>query len=504
MLLIPLLSSLAIASSAIPQTRVLPVSTVPQARYVFLFIGDGMGLAQVALAEAYQASISGDTLGFEPVSFSRFPVLGMATTQCATRRITESSAAATALATGSKAADGTLGLSPGRNDTLRTIAEEARDAGRKVGILTTVSVDHATPAGFYAHVASRGDYNGIGMSLPRSGFDVFAGAGFIAPVGNGNVWQRLQTDGYFVAQGRAALQSHQSGRVVALAPVNAPANALPWELDRPASSPDQPTLSDFVRETTRLLEGNPQGFFVMVEGGRIDWAGHGNDAGAAIGEVRSLDSAVLVALAFAARHPGEVLIVVTGDHETGGLALGRTALGYQSNLGLFQYQKSSQDALVDSLQEPLDLFDSIRSTDSCMAVIGRRTGLGIEPLLALSASDRERFMNAWATEHARPVGGRGSIMGSLAIAMLAEKAGVGWSSTAHTSIPVPVYAWGAGAEAFQGRMDNTDIAKRLRQAMGIGLKPLRAQTTERLVAKRQPQPKKPLPLRKWPFKKTFR
>ena len=480
MLLIPSLSTLLLcASSARIASLPSPVRKIepPRVRYVFLFIGDGMGPAQTALAEAYRSSIAGDTLGFAPLSFTSFPELGTATTQCATRRTTESSAAATALATGNKAADGTIGLAPRTKDTLRTIAEDARDAGRKVGILTTVSVDHATPAGFYAHVSNRNDYATIASQAPASGFDVLAGGGFLDPAG---VWQKFQAESYAVAQGRTALRNHRWGRVVALAPTGAPVNALPWELDRAAADTDQPTLSDFVRETARLLEGNPQGFFVMAEAGRIDWACHSNDAGSMIGEVLALDSAVRAALSFAERHPGEVLVVVTGDHETGGLSLGRTALGYQTNFGLYQYQKSSRDALIDSLQAPLDLFDSIRSTDSCLAVIARRTGLGRE--IALESADKQRLLDAWRTEQSYSVGSRGTHMGTLALAMLAEKAGIGWSSTAHTSLPLPVYAWGAGAEAFRGRMDNTDIAKRLRAAMGIGMKAVAKPTPPPVVA----------------------
>ena len=465
--------------SPIP-SPVRKIDAPPRVRYVFLFIGDGMGPAQTALAEAYRSSIAGDTLGFEPLSFTRFPEYGTATTQCATRRTTESSAAATALATGNKAADGTIGLAPRTNDTLRSIAEDARDEGRKVGVMTTVSVDHATPAGFYAHVANRGDYATIASQAPASRFDVLAGSGFLDP---GGVWQKFQAEGYVLAQGRTALRNHRWGRVVALAPTGAPANALPWELDRAAANADQPTLSDFVRETARLLEGNPQGFFVMAEAGRIDWACHANDAGAMIGEVLALDSAVRAALSFAERHPGEVLVVVTGDHETGGLSLGRTIMGYQTNFGLYQYQRSSKEALIDSLQEPLDLFDSIRSTDSCLAVIARLTGLG--GAIPLDPTDKQRLLDAWRTEQLSSVGSRGTYMGTFAIDMLAEKAGIAWSSTAHTSLPLPVYAWGAGAEAFRGRMDNTDIPKRLRAAMGIGMKTAAKQVTPPVVAPRQ-------------------
>lgn len=439
----------------------------PSARYVFLFVGDGMGLSQVALTEAYQASQAQDPKGFQDLSFTGFPVLGMATTHCATRRITESSAAATAMATGSKADDGTLGVSPGAHKPLRTIAEEARDAGRRVGMLTTVSLDHATPAGFYAHVPDRNAYHGISLGMARSGFDLFAGGGLLDPVSKTeNVWDTLRAKGYSTTHGKTALAKADTLPLVALPPRGAPPNGLMWMLDRSAADADMPTLADFVKESARLLEKGPSGFFVMAEAGRIDWAGHSNDARSAIGETQGLDSAVKAALEFAKRHPGEVLIVVTGDHETGGLALGNGAQGYQSDIGLLKHQISSQDALTDSLRPHLLLPDSRTSLQASLSLVTRRTGLGTA--IPLSPSDTAAFLQAWKdVRSAPPVKRDPKPIASWAIAMLARKAGIGWTTTAHTAVPVPVYAWGTGADAFQGRMDNTDIAKKLRLAMGL-------------------------------------
>lgn len=451
---------------------VLSSPKTPEVRYVFLFIGDGMGLNQVALTEAYQASMAGDSIGFVPVSFTRFPVFGTTTTHCATKRTTESAAAATAIASGHKAGEGALGMGVGDHAVLRTIAEEARDVGRKVGILTTVSIDHATPAGFYAHVANRNSYNDIGMALARSRFDVFAGGGFLAPTAPHDVWNELRSNRYTITRGVAALRSHKKGPVLALTPDSPATTALPWTIDRTANDSDQPTLAEYVRQTIRLLESNPAGFFVMAEAGRIDWAGHSNDPGATIGEVQSLDSAVQVALDFARSHPGEVLIVVTADHETGGLALGNDKLGYNSSLGLLRHQIASQDVLAATLRALLALPDSSHSLDSCLATIGRLTGLGREPALALTSEERAELGKAWAGERTLPSEKRGSEMARSAIALLSTKAGIGWTTHAHTFVPVPVYAWGAGAEVFAGRLDNTHIAWKLRKAMGLRPKPV--------------------------------
>lgn len=464
-----ILTLLALLSSAAPKNQA--------AKYVFLFIGDGMGLGQVALAEAYQSSLAGDTLGFQPVSFSQFPVLGIATTHCATRRITESSAAATAFASGSKAADGTLGLDPHDNTPLRTIAEDALAQRRGIGILTTTSIDHATPAAFYAHVSNRNHYYEIGAALTRSGMDVFAGGSFRDPHDQGskspreNVWSLAKKAGYEVVRGRKALLARTSSKVLAFSSPAARDSAVPYEIDRSRGSSDQPSLEDFVRETSRLLEG-PNGFFVMAEGGKIDWACHRNDARTQIDEVLGLDAAVRSALAFAKKHPGEVLIVVTADHETGGLSLGNGRLGYQSNFGLLRHQRASQETLEDSLLAALARKDSSLATH--LAVVVRETGLATTLGLELSKEDSATLIEAHrASLKPGSKGPWGSYhpMAWTATRLMSDKAGVGWTTPAHTAIPVPVYAWGTGAEAFRGRMDNTDLAKRLRKAMGIPSSP---------------------------------
>lgn len=445
----------------------------PHPRYVFLFIGDGMGLAQTALAEAYRASSLGDTLGFSATAWSGFPSLGMATTQCANRRITESSAAATAFATGSKTLDGTLSLDPHDASPMRTLAEEARDQGRSVGILTTTSIDHATPAAFYSHVPDRNRYHEIGIALARSRMQVFAGGSFRDPEGihaahrGSSVWSLVEKAGYEVVRGRSALKARTKPDVLAFAAPAARDSALPWQLDRPPTSDDQPDLTDFVRETSRILESNPKGFFVMAEGGKIDWACHRNDPRAAIEEVWGLDSAVRAALDFAQRHPGEVLIVVTADHETGGLSLGNGSLGYRSNFGLLRFQRASQETLEDSLARVAHGTEEGRAWKRSLDGVGRWFGLGSHPSLPLSRPDTLRLREAFLAERSGKPGPWGSYgpLAWTATRLLSEKAGVGWTTGAHTAIPVPVHAWGEGAELFQGRMDNTGIADRLRRIL---------------------------------------
>jgi len=464
-------------------------------RYVFLFIGDGMGAAQVALAEAWKASVTGDSTGFSPTSFSGFPVRGEVTTHCAVRRITESAAAATALASGTKAGEAVIGLDPHGSRALRTVAEEARDAGVPVGIMTTVAVNHATPAGFYAHVDSREKYWEIGSQLTASRMDLFAGSGFQEPTGKPgqelpDLHGMAKAKGYRIVRGRDSLAGARLPALL-LAPEQASGVSLPWAMD-PAET-DVPRLADYLRTGIRLMDGE-KGFFLMAEGGKVDWACHANDARAGIGEVWDLDSAVRVALEFARRHPKETLILVTADHETGGLSLGNGENGFRTDFSLLSHQKLSAERLADTLgawlsrellgsgrvssasrsdaMDPgLASRDSARIFKGLLDRIGSWTGLGRAAGLQLKRGDSLELASAF--EKSLPRQGRGMScvpLARAAIGILDRRAGVGWTTSSHTAVPVPVYAWGAGSEVFGGRLDNVDLPRKIRQLTGWGAK----------------------------------
>ena len=155
------------------------VTYAQQAKYVFYFIGDGMGVNQVNGTEMYLAEQEG-RIGVTPLLFTQFPAVGVATTFSATNSVTDSSAAGTALATGVKTYNGAIGMDDQKN-VIQTVAERAKKAGRKVGVTTSVSVDHATPAAFYAHQPNRNMYYEIALDLPKANFDFYAGGGFLKP-----------------------------------------------------------------------------------------------------------------------------------------------------------------------------------------------------------------------------------------------------------------------------------------------------------------------------------
>ena len=220
-----------------------------QAKYVFYFIGDGMGVNQVNGTEMYLAEQAG-RMGVEPLLFTTFPAVGVATTYSASNSITDSSAAGTALATGSKTYNGAIGVDANK-ETLQSIAERAKKAGKKVGITTSVSIDHATPAAFYAHQVSRSMYYEIALDLPKAGFDFYAGSGFLKPSTTydkkdvPSIFPIFEQAGYTVARGldEYKQKAAQADKMVLIQGEDANPSCLPygsgysaWQV--PGRSPD--------------------------------------------------------------------------------------------------------------------------------------------------------------------------------------------------------------------------------------------------------------------------
>ena len=312
-----------------------------EVKYIFYFIGDGMGTNQVLGSEMYRSAVQGSPLGRVQTLMTTFPYSGHASTFSKSNGITDSAAAGTCLATGSKTTNGTLGLDENGN-RLTTIAEELKEQGWGIGIMTTVAIDHATPAAFYAHVQKRNEYYKIGKQLCSSGFDFFGGAGFHHPQGKHddkpeNLYRMAEKAGYTIAHGYEEAQTIvESQKVLTSTPKNVErlilvqkdddqgakhGDNLPYAIDRKEGDL---TLAQIVGTAIPFLESRYERFFMMVEGGMIDYACHADDAATAFGETWDMDEAMRIAYAFYLAHPEETLIVVTADHETGGLALGNS------------------------------------------------------------------------------------------------------------------------------------------------------------------------------------
>ena len=447
------------------------------AKYVFYFIGDGMGLTHVAATEAYLAANENE-MGFKKLSFTDFPATGFSTTHAKNRLITGSAAAGTALATGKKTTINTIGMNGDRTKPLKTIAEEARDNGFKVGIISSVSIDHATPASFYAHQPKRNMYYEISLDLSKSGFDFFGGGGFADPYYNNSdtvsVFSLAPQMGYTITTTREDFYklNKKAGKVIATGTNIESSGALRYAIDQ---EDDDIPLEDFVEKGIELLD-NKNGFFIMCEEGKIDWASHGNDAATVVHNVLSLSKAVGKAVDFYNKHPNETLIVITADHETGGLALGWAGTHYQSDLKLLELQKISSSRfthIFDSLMETPEN----RNYDFTMTLVEKYFGLGGETGLTLSPLELKMFSNAYAaladtsTKSTEELGidyGGYHEIAVTATRILNNRVGLSWGTWSHTAIPVPVFAIGAGQEMFNGYYDNTDIPKKIAKLMGLG------------------------------------
>lgn len=440
------------------------VLSFAQAKYIFYFIGDGMGTNQVLASEMYLAELEG-RIGRKQLLLTQFPYSGQVATFSASNGITDSAAAGTCLATGTKTNNGTLGLSP-QKDTLRTIAEILQQQGYGIGIMTTVAIDHATPAAFYAKVPDRHQYYEIGTQLAYTNFDFFGGAGFHKPVNKHNkktpnLYDLCEEQGYTFAHGYADAQTKMNTPKLILTQTTdgidrtKQAGSLPYAIDR---QEDALTLRQIVSTAIPYLSQRHDRFFMMVEGGMIDYACHGQDGATAIGETLDMDAALEEAYNFYLAHPDETLIVVTADHETGGMAMGNG--GYVLNLQALQHQHCSSWILSDQLSS---LFkDNTPTWEMVKDLLTQQ--LGFYTSVELTDEEDARLHDLYNKAVAHKDGKVKTLyktmneLGSTAIALLNKKAHLGWTSYDHTAHAVPVFAVGVGAERFTGWHDNTEIA----------------------------------------------
>lgn len=387
----------------------------PKAKYVFLFIGDGMGFSHIALTEAYKATKQ-HKIGSEPLLFTQFPVMGMATTYSHSNMITCSSAAGTALATGYKTNNHVVGMGPD-SVRVRAISYKLKELGYKIGIMTSVTIDHATPAAFYGYSTDRNGYYTIAMQLPETSFDFFGGGGFQGSkdttVKNAkqNIYDKVAKYGYTVAYGLndyKAKKAEGAKKMILFQEDTAKVNEiLPYVIGRKES--DLKLKEVLTSAIDFVYRPEDKGFFMMCEGGKIDWAAHSNDVAGTIMETLDMDEAVKVAYEFYKQHPSETLIVITADHETGGVSLGRKK-GYVFNL-----------SGVDKAVKKVD-----------------NKHITVENYMSQKSLEKE-----------------------------SKKAQIGWTTSSHTGGAVPVFAIGAGSRLFAGRMNNTDIPNKIMKAMGV-------------------------------------
>nr|WP_317325080.1 alkaline phosphatase [uncultured Flavonifractor sp.] len=486
-------------ASATPaaEAQNLAAQSVKAPKYVFLFIGDGMSYPQIQSTADYLGALKdGDYWQAEPslddnggavldgpsyLNFMNFEAAGSAVTYDSNSFCPDSASTATSISTGYKTYSGTINMDETGTTAYETIAEKVHDQlGMKVGVISSVNLNHATPAAFYAHQASRNDYYEIGLELVDSGFEYFAGGGLLKPTGpdkdKEDLYALAEKAGYQVVKTQAEAEQVTSGPVVIVDEHLADGDAMAYELDR---TDDMWALADYVEKGIEVLD-NEKGFFMMCEGGKIDWACHANDAAASIHDTKAMADAVQVAIDFAREHADETLILVTGDHETGGLTIGFAGTDYDTYLNLLERQKISfakyDSDYVAAYKENKTPFETVLADIETLFGLKAQGEEGDK--LVLTPYELSQLKTAYEKSvHETATGMDGQqeyvMYGTyepLSVTIthiLNNKSGVSFTSYSHTGLPVAVLAHGLNAEQFNGYYDNTKIFTKLADMLGV-------------------------------------
>ena len=470
-------------------------------KYVFLFIGDGMSYPQFQAASDYLGALAdkdyvkalpsnsyedraGAVLdGPKALNFMNFDVAGSAVTYDSCSFAPDSASTATSIATGYKTYSGMINVDTTGSTAYETIAEKLHSQKDwKIGIISSVNLNHATPAAFYAHQASRNNYYEIGEELVNSGFEYIAGGGLkkvTGPDKDKTSLYDLATDaGYKVTytQADADTVTAADKKVILIDEHLADSDAMDYDMDR---QDGEWALADYVAKGIEVLD-NDTGFFMMCEGGKIDWACHANDAGATVNDTLALADAVQVAIDFAKEHADETLILVTGDHETGGLTIGFAGTDYDTYLDSLANQTISyaqfDEQYVAAYKENGTSFeDAMKDVEK---LFGLKLSGAENDRLVLTDYEVQRLRTAYElvmsdassddyTQEQYVLYGTYNPFSVTVTHILNNKSGVDFTSYSHTGLPVAVFAEGAGADSFVGYYDNTAIYQKMASLLNV-------------------------------------
>lgn len=436
-------------------------------KYIFYFIGDGMGLGHIMITEAYNRTVLNND---EHLTMLQFPVTSMATTYSANRHITDSSAAGTALSTGNKTNNYMLGVTPD-SVSVFSIAKALKDNGYGVGIATTVTLNDATPAAFYGHAPNRKLYYEIGKGIIGSNYEFFAGYNLISKNNNKgektDLYEKIEKDGYKIVKGKEEYEKIKNHNKIIL--LNKPNRAGHCGYTVDSMGNDNFNVPYLTQTCMNHLQKNsPEKFFMMIEGGNIDWIAHANDPGV-VKSILDFDEGIKIAYDFYKKHPDETLIVVTADHNTGGMTFGVRGnkrvtlknLDYQKvSISMFQeyckdLQKSGKEITWDDmktyLKQNLGLYGAIevdKKDDKLIQESFNKT---------FTKKDVEDVKTLYTTYN---------YFIADVFNIFNKYTGIGWTTTGHTGDFTPVYAIGVGAEVFNGLNNNIDLPKKIAKIAG--------------------------------------
>lgn len=386
--------------------------------------------------------------------------IGFLTTHPSEAFATDSAATATAMSTGVKTTIGAVGVGPDGKPE-RTAAEAAKAAGKRIGLLTTAEVYDASPAAFSVHTRNRANHGDIVDQYLALEPDVLlgGGSGQFLPEGTAGSLRKDKRDllaaftakGYAVTRDAAGLRAAGGPRLLGLFAED----AMAFEIDRAATA--QPSYAEMVAAALKALENSPQGFFLFAENENTDTAGHRNDAAALMRDLWAFDAGVQAALDFQKRHP-DTLVVVTGDHETGGLSVTYAQRDLSDLTPRNRFYAANEhlkllSGITISLEKALETVGKTPSAAELDTLIATRF-----PGFRLDEDLRETIANGRLLER-----NHSYVLQNALGRMVARQTGIYWGTSGHTTEPVVVGATGPGAERFRGYRDNTAFARTLRE-----------------------------------------
>ena len=470
--------ALAVASfcvSALLQSPNSGESPAPKKpKYVFYFIGDGMSFNHILGTEQFFA-VKENKGEIERLNFTKFDTRNFVTNYSTSNPVTDSAAAGTALATGVKTANACIGVDD-QDRELRSILDVASEQGYKIGLVTNVGINHATPSCFYGHTSDRFGFPKLVNDYISSDVAFIAGSTIMdmksgpedpkyEKVTTAQLAERIRNAGIELTLDidKAA---KTRGKRVALVANDKENKHVPYVLDR-REGDDYHTLLNHSKAAIDYLSREAEdGFFLMIEGGKLDYAAHEQDAVATFYEVREFSQAVQLALDFAEQHPDETLIVVTADHETGGMSLGWDH--YEIRMNMLLKQRSSAVQLTKTMQKMR--AEGKRDWADYKKLLSDEFGLwSVVPVTAEEEKLlKDDFYNIFL-KYGPMVDGlynKSEYIVYHAIGILNRHASIEWTSMYHTGMYTPIFANGVGEEKFLECRDQTEIPKTIARLMG--------------------------------------
>lgn len=423
-------------------------------KYIFYYIGDGMGMGPVVAAETYNRVILNSD---KPLNMMQMPVVGWCMTYSASSTITDSAAAGTALSTGTKTKNGMLGMNPDTADVV-SVAKKLQAMGYGIGVTTSVAPDDATPGAFYAHVPHRSMFYEIGTQMAGTDYEFIAGAGLRGLVKDGketDLLKHFADNKVQIVRGPKEIANINSKKVLLLNPEGTADYDIGYTIDSINGVLNLPLIAETCLK--HLEKTSPDKFFMMVEGGNIDHALHANDGGAAVKEVLNFDQALGVAFDFYQKHPDETLIIVTADHDTGGMSIVK-----DGGLGNIDYQRVSKEVFSEYCKAMRN-SRMIYTWDDMRQYLADHFGFftHIKVSEADEATLKEMFTNLFekrneaADQHTLYADFNAFAVKVFSI--FNDAAGLAFTTVGHSGNPVPVFAVGVGADKFKGFNNNIDI-----------------------------------------------